>query len=179
MTVLYHHTDAARLPWIIKAGELQPRSNSIGGFPDPDFLWATTDAQGDGTASGGQRGGYRTGDNLIVRFALKSEDFMPWADVPANFPAWKPNDIERLEKVARSQGVKPSTWWCRAEPLKVDAATPIEFRSYANNRWVALSDRDVRERVGGLSLMLGARMAVSLMFAGPNGADGFDFKLSR
>jgi hypothetical protein len=54
-TKLYHFTNTARLLWIVGAKELRPNCNQIGGFPSPDFLWATTRSQGDRTASGNAR----------------------------------------------------------------------------------------------------------------------------
>jgi len=141
--ILYHHTDTARLPFILKSGELRPGRNKSGGFPDPDFLWATTDDKGDATASADRAGHYRSGKVRHVRFALDSADFIPWADIPARFPAWGVH-VERLEASARLKSTKPSSWWCRAEPLSLRGVR-IETRSYANNRWTLLEKPDVSD----------------------------------
>jgi integrase len=45
------------------------RANTIGGFPSPDFLWATTDQRGDATAAA-DRGAFRQGLTRLVRFTL-------------------------------------------------------------------------------------------------------------
>jgi len=41
-----HLTDNARLPWILRSAELRPGANRIGGYPDPDFVWATINKRG-------------------------------------------------------------------------------------------------------------------------------------
>jgi hypothetical protein len=68
MTV-FHFTDTARLPWILATGELRPGRNAIWDFPSADFLWATTDARGDRTASV-DRKALRKGFTREVRFTL-------------------------------------------------------------------------------------------------------------
>jgi len=74
---------------------------------------------------------------------LDSADFIPWADIPARFPAWGVH-VERLEASARLKSTKPSSWWCRAEPLSLRGVR-IETRSYANNRWTLLEKPDVSD----------------------------------
>jgi hypothetical protein len=75
---LYHHTDTAHLPWILTTNELRPGRSSIGGFPNPDFLWATTDAQGDRTSMAGHsRELYRRGVICAVRFTLAADEARP------------------------------------------------------------------------------------------------------
>ena len=56
--VVYHFTNSARLPWIIETCELRPGLNRVGDYPNPDFLWATTNQLGDNTASGMSGGSY-------------------------------------------------------------------------------------------------------------------------
>jgi len=74
---LYHHTDSARLPWILRDQSLKPGNNNIGDFPD-DFLWATPDPMGDPTASSPvAKYKYRDGDIAAVRFTLSATDFAP------------------------------------------------------------------------------------------------------
>ena len=48
---VYHFTDTARF---LRDSELRPGRNKIGAFPDPEFLWATSNAIGDCTARGAQ-----------------------------------------------------------------------------------------------------------------------------
>jgi hypothetical protein len=44
--LVYHHTEIARLPWILDAGALRPGRCTVGNYPDPDFLWGTVCAAG-------------------------------------------------------------------------------------------------------------------------------------
>jgi hypothetical protein len=83
---VYHFTDTARLPWILRSGELRPGANRVGGYPDPDFLWATVDSRGARSASGGGQG-YREGLVRLVRFTLRAEDFEPWPGILRRYPA--------------------------------------------------------------------------------------------
>jgi hypothetical protein len=173
--ILYHHTDTARLPWILKSGELRPGRNRIGGFPDPDFLWATTDHQGDATASGNRGEHYRSGKLRQVRFVLDSADFVPWSDIPAVFPSWTPDHIERLESVARDKSTSPTTWYCRAEPLSTQELR-IETRSYSNNRWAPLAPSDVVADGQWLAIAIGGKTFASRMSDGPHGAGAFEVR---
>jgi hypothetical protein len=81
MNIVYHYTSIARLPWILESGELRPGRNKIGGFPDPDFLWATTSDKGSRTAS---LEGLR--DAAVIRFTLDAADFEEWAKNPQTLP---------------------------------------------------------------------------------------------
>lgn len=134
MSAVYHHTDTARLPWILRSGELRPGANKIGGFPDPDFLWATTDGRGDLTASADRGDTYRAGMLRHVRFTFDSDRFFPWADVPARHPEWTALQIFRLERLAGGKS-DPSSWWCRVGPIALSECVSIETRSYRDNRW--------------------------------------------
>jgi hypothetical protein len=90
--MIYHFTDSARLPWILHDGHLNPGRCRLGGFPDPDFLWATTSPRGDRTASGGI-GGYREGVTRLVRITLPLDDFTPWRQAANNHPEWTVDHI--------------------------------------------------------------------------------------
>jgi hypothetical protein len=140
---LYHFTDTVRLPWILKSGELRPGKNQLGGFPDPDFLWATTSPVGDrsATCSGGLCAElYRAGKTRLVRFTLREDDFTRWRDIVRVFPAWTAKHVARLERVAKDS---PAAWWCRAEPLPSSRWVGIETRSYAFAGWRPLTDAEV------------------------------------
>jgi hypothetical protein len=52
MQRVYHFTDSAHLPWILSDGELRAGANKIGGYPAPEFVWATTEDRGSRTATG-------------------------------------------------------------------------------------------------------------------------------
>jgi|1185.fasta_scaffold127551_2 hypothetical protein len=133
--VVFHFTDTARLPWILASGELRPGRNQLGGFPDPDFLWATTSPIGDRSASGGYQG-YREGVTRLVRITLQAEDFEPWPQITARFPAWTADHSRRLESAARQSS--PQGWRCRVEPLPRHRWLAIETRTYVDKQWRAL-----------------------------------------
>jgi len=105
MKEVYHFTCPARLPWILKSGELRAGENNVGGFPDPDFLWATSASVGDKTASA-YHSGYHDGFAPLVRFTLSEADFEPWSEMPAKYPAWTPSEVRRLENGIK--GMDPS-----------------------------------------------------------------------
>jgi hypothetical protein len=127
---VYHFTDAFRLPWIIASKQLQPGRNQIGGYPDPDFIWATTCEQGDRTASGMEA--YRGGEIPLVRFTLDSEDFEPWSSVTERYPQWKTWHVRTLEEAARRNHKETgfSRWRIRAEPLPMSRVVRVEAKTY-------------------------------------------------
>ncbi len=140
--ILYHHTDTARLPFILRTGELRPGANRIGGYPDPDFLWATTDPNGDRTSAADRGEHYRTGKTRHVRFTLDAGRFFPWSEVPARHPRWTPDQIARLEAAARGKS-NPSAWWCGDRTIPLANCIAIETRSYRDNRWRLLDPKTV------------------------------------
>ncbi|WP_028168711.1 hypothetical protein [Bradyrhizobium elkanii] len=130
---LYHFTCTARLPWIVATKELRPDRNQIGGFPSPDFLWATTRSQGDRTAAGMQ--GYRRGVTALVRLTLFAEDFEPWPAITARFPQWTIEHVRQLEAAARGRGeTNFECWRARAEPLPLSRIIGAKAKTYTG-RW--------------------------------------------
>jgi hypothetical protein len=169
---VYHFTDTARLAWIMTAGELRPSANRIGGYPAPEFVWATSDARGSPTAAGGASG-YREGMTQLVRFTLPAGDFMPWTEIGARYPSWTPAERQRLESSARKRGDNPKTWFCRAEPLPIAAKTLIETKGYRDEAW-----REWRPRVlvvdplgeGGAGVAIGDKLYLSRQLTDARGA---------
>jgi hypothetical protein len=130
---VYHFTDTVRLPWIVASGELRPGRNQLGNYPDPDFLWATTNSQGDRTASAFRT--YRNGTSALVRLTLPEEDFEPWPGIAARYPQWTPEQITRLEARARKLGETDFWRWCaRVEPLPLFRILSAEAKTYTG-RW--------------------------------------------
>jgi hypothetical protein len=129
--LVYHHTNTAHLPWILYSGELQLGKSKVGDFPDPDFLWATTDANGDSTASFSLEA-YRAGILDRVRFTLSADDFEKWPDITRDFPAWTPDHIARLGRV---KNARSDLWRARSEPLPRLAWVQIHTRSYRRPSW--------------------------------------------
>ena len=136
-TFVYHYTDTARLPWILRDRELRPGRNQYGGFPDPDFLWATTMPIPDATASpAGQKAtqALREGRTRLVRFTLRADDFCSWPAIVADYPAWTPGEVRRLEKAAHGKS-NPKHWRCRAEALPRAAWVAVETRGWVDREW--------------------------------------------
>jgi hypothetical protein len=143
MPHVYHFTDTARLPWIVETGELRPGRNQIGGFP-VDFLWATTNAQGDRTASAMQL--YRKGVTALVRLTLRVADFELWPDILERFPQWTSEHARLLEAAARRRGeTNFGRWRARAEALPLSSVISVGAKTYSRN-WKAVDLQDARLR---------------------------------
>jgi hypothetical protein len=172
---LYHFTDTARLPWIADSGELRPGRNRIGGFPDPDFVWATTSEHGDRTASA-SREAWHSGATLLVRFTVAPDDFMPWHAVPEVFPQWTPQQAARLEAAAQKKGETDfGKWYCRAEPLPLDRILNCETRTWTKP-WQTLPAfvlRRYRQEPAARSILIDGRTYLSLQTSSMNGAAAY------
>ncbi|WP_018263343.1 hypothetical protein [Methylobacterium sp. WSM2598] len=135
-SALYHHTDTARLAWILRSGQLRPGSNQIPGLPRQDFLWATTAAAGDATASA-SRDALRAGRTRAVRFGLRADDFLAWPEIVGQHPESTVEHVAHLERLAAGRS-SPRTWRCRSTPLPSSAWLGVETKAYADKRWIAL-----------------------------------------
>ena len=103
MEIVYHYTDTSRLPWILEDGYLDQCANNVGDYPEPSFLWATTDSRNCKTASsccGSAKVAYRDGKIRLVRFLLPADAFMKWPEAQEKFPAWTAEHVKRLETAA-------------------------------------------------------------------------------
>jgi hypothetical protein len=132
MNHVYHFTSIARLPWIIEAGQLRPGSNKIAGYPDPDFLWASTSDKGSRSAA-------IASGMPVVRFTLNAEDFEEWLVIRARYPAWTPDQIKRVELAPAARGDLPSTWRCRVDPLPLNRVLATEIKGW-DTGWKPLTD---------------------------------------
>jgi len=65
-----------------------------------------------------------------VRFTLEAADFEPLSEIGRRFPQWTPEQIDRLERVARSRGSSPDRWRCRADPLPSDRWGLVATKTY-------------------------------------------------
>lgn len=175
-SVVYHFTDTARLPFIMACSELRPGRNAYGGFPDPDFLWATLNPSGDRTASGG-REPYRQGLVRVVRFTLAEEDFFPWSEVTTRHSEWTPDHIRQLELAAKGMSA-PKDWYCRAESLSKERWLKIETKSYLEGRWTNFDLESPLYAAHGrvapaLALQFGNRMLVSTRHLSLDGTESY------
>jgi len=143
--VVYHFTDSARLPWTITSGELRPSRTQLGGFPEPNFLWATTYPFGDRTSTAIRRAHLAP----MVRLTLLAEDFVHWRDVPQRFPQWTVEHQRRLERIGQEDF---SRWRVRTLPLPVTSIVKAEASCQAGSR-LSLSPSSL-ENCGPLSWVM-------------------------
>jgi len=142
----FHFTSSMHLPWILSVGELRPSLNRIGDFPSPDLVWATTDANGDRTATARTaHAAYRAGKMMLVRITFDASEFFSWSEVLDRFPQWTSRHVASLEHAAQTSGANPATWLCRSEALKLDRANAIDVRSFRNNVWRPVKSLEVRK----------------------------------
>jgi hypothetical protein len=138
---IYHFTDTIRLPWILETDQLRPNQNRIGGYP-PDFLWATTDENGDRTsavAGKAIRKLWREGHLMLIRLVLDAADFEEWESV-ARASHWTGDQIEGLKRSARSLGERDTTKWrCRPCALPIAKVLRIEAKSFSSRVWTAIN----------------------------------------
>ncbi|ACA15362.1 hypothetical protein M446_0808 [Methylobacterium sp. 4-46] len=173
MSVVYHYTDTARLPWILRSGELRPGNNRIGGFPDPDFLWATTSPVGERTAAASMQA-LRAGLTRLVRFVLPAEGFDTWPEIVRAYPAWTREHVARLEHAAKGKS-RPQDWRCRVQPLPAEVWLGIGTRSFTDTRWLPFDSKCVAEQFGerALGLWFGSKIYISEEVEHPSGATGY------
>jgi hypothetical protein len=158
--VVYHFTDTARFPWILKSRKLIPshdRRDAIeNGLPSSDFLWATTDEHGDRTASAMHKWDENTwcGDSVrLVRITLLAENFEPWSSSITRCPQWTPEHVKLMEDCARKWSVDPRTWRCRTEPLAQEWWIAVETRSFLGS-WQPFEYRNNLDLVAGNNAVL-------------------------
>jgi hypothetical protein len=142
---VYHFTDTARLPWILKAGVLLPGQLAKEGWVVIDFLWATTSAQGEDTAASAC-GWYLTRAHYWdctreVRITLAAEDFEPWGlEIFKRHPLWQPafdepETLEHIERLKRQCGLAATKKWrVRIDPLPLSRVIRIDIR-LGLDRW--------------------------------------------
>ena len=174
--MLYHHTDSARLPWILHSRALRPGRNAVGNFPDPDFLWATADARGDRSASVSGRQAIDAWRNFMlrqVRFLLADQDFDSWPDAARAFPAWTAAQIARLE--AKARGADPRSWRCRVTPLPLEHWLGVQTRGYGQP-WKAFAlDTPLVQGDPWLGVVIEGTLYCSEQQIQPNGGMGYRF----
>lgn len=179
--IVFHYTDTARLAWILHDGELHPGRCRVGGFPDPDFLWATTSLQGDRTASAGI-GGFREGVVRLARISLSADAFSPWKVAADEHPDWTPDHVSRLEETAIRVGASKADiagWFCRTSALPTSAFVSVETRSWSNKNWkpLHLTDDTVIYAKQGEKVAAGVEIDGVKYFAerveGPDGRRGY------
>jgi len=136
-SVVYHFTDSLHLPWIVKSGELRPNLNRLRGIGDVNYLWGTTNPDGDKTAralivqkilsSKGDEWEEEDGDMAVIRFTLPAAGFVPWRDIKRK-STWTKLQIAELEAYDRSEFGEwgQAKWRCRRKPLPIKSALKVE-----------------------------------------------------
>jgi hypothetical protein len=175
--LLFHHTDSARLPWILCEQFLKPGRNQLGNFPNPDFLWATTDPLGDSTAAGSYaKAMYRQGGVAAVRFTLAFDDFIPWTLAKETYPQWTIQQCARLEKNVPLKQI--ARWYCRAEALPASHWIAVEFRTWKRPEWRTVQQDTlyVDDLAREATLQLDNITYYSRQFIEPGQATGYAFR---
>lgn len=137
MKPLYHFTNSAHLPRIIRSGELRPPAFELPGQEHlPEFVHATSNPNGERTAAGWWhwQPTFDAGVIRRVRFTLHAEDFAPWREVYAR-SGWSPFDMISLERAALSRGSNTAKHFCRAEPLSLSRVIAVHTRSVKSKAW--------------------------------------------
>jgi len=126
--LVYHHTSLAHLPYILADAELVSAS-ARGDWPS-DFVWATTNPNGDRTVAACRQKAIPR-----VRMAFDVADFEPWETAVDAHQDWNADHKGRLLDAARDLG-QPNTdcWFVAASALPVAACRNIEVKTWAS-RW--------------------------------------------
>lgn len=178
--VVYHFTDTAHLPWILKDRVLKPGANRSGGYPDPDFVWATINERGDRSSSSiagsAQRDALRRGYSYLVRITCRSEDFSPWQEEWRRHPAWTEADAKRLETHGCEMGSRPADWYCRVAPLPLEQTLAIATKGYRDSHWRPFERAESRMLTapdGILGVVIAGNVFSSKRFIAPTGQTGY------
>ena len=167
---VYHFTNCVGLPHIIHSGELRPGSNKIGGFPDPDFIWATLNRLGDKTSFELSPISEQAGSTL--RFTLPMSAFFPWSEAPSQISGGSLH-LERLESTLKGAS-NPRQWFCHNKPLSEAEWVTIETKSYTT-RWRKLESREIFTSDEGFTgVEIGGGIHFSRKIKGPQGQDGYE-----
>lgn len=170
---LYHFTNLARLPWIVAAGELQIGNNRKGDFPDPDPLWATTDARGDRTATGCIE--YFKHHSVLVRMTLDPEDFGDWREVLAACPEWTSAHMDRLAKIGLEMRGDPTKWRARLTPLPLAKVKATHIKKYSGS-WET-TEIETSVAAGSGIALYGEHVHLSMPFLTPTGVVGYHYSV--
>jgi len=136
---VYHFTSTLALPWIVKSGVLQ-LSVLADADGSADYLWATTDLNGECTAAGlhflsEEYELVEQGRAKAIRFTLPDTGFVPYLELkkkPADHHWMTQGDIVRLGA---------SKWRCRPDPLPFASALRVDILwGYARDRIEVSSD---------------------------------------
>jgi hypothetical protein len=153
-TTLYHFTTSARLPRILRSGELRVPDYRDAGHPGRDFVWATSDPNGERTAAGaiGTWGPeYRGGRLCRVRLTLGGDGFEPWREMVARYPGWTSDVIERYELTARRHEQSTAVWHCCPDNVPVAEIQTADARTYLGHSWrpFDLAQCRIKQATGG------------------------------
>ena len=124
--LVYHHTSLAHLPYILADAELVSASAS-GDWPS-DFVWATTNPNGDRTVSACRQKAIPR-----VRLAFDIADFEPWETAVDAHQDWSADHKRLLLDAACDLGQSNTDcWFVAASALPVAACRNIEIKTWAS-----------------------------------------------
>lgn len=146
--LLYHYTSLAHLPWIMDSGKLRGTDNPISGWPK-DFVWATTDKNGDRTTDICRSGRSRTLLSTRVRITIDNDEIerskfrSDWEEMVRE-NAWGDLEdrggnavsaIDVLKRSAKEAGQSTDVWWARKPDLPITNADGA-----SNPSWIVRMD---------------------------------------
>lgn len=186
MSTLYHFTTSAHLPRIIRDGELRVPSYTSGNG-HRDFIWTTTEAAGERTATGLSKLAapkYRSGELTLVRLTLDGDGFEPWRDAVMRH-GWTPDLIAKYERATPNRQSMAS-WYVRADNLPLTHVLAADTRTYLGHRWEPfdITHAVIKEATGGpagadcLGIEIGGKMYWSERTLRPDGHDSYRFGMS-
>jgi hypothetical protein len=181
--VVYHFTDTARLPWIIKAAELRPESTAwVGdGWPAEDYFWATTNDWGEPSAASNVGRFLPTVYPWVdtprhVRFTLSDDDFEILDCETIGRAAWGPRyrRLKRdVEKIGLAIEAVSKDWRVRIDPLPLSRVIRIATRAAEDDPgiypWVPFKRQDLYPAGGGLCVNVAGTLYGSTRKKGVHG----------
>jgi hypothetical protein len=137
--VLYHHSHSLSLPQIMRDGFLKPLDVSkITGLSAglPDYVHATTNAEGDDASSVSYfiRDDPEL-DHIRVRFTLHAEDFKPWRETVEADPRFSREIIKALAASKPGLRATPYNWFVSAENIPLTRVKAIHFKTKRDSDW--------------------------------------------
>ena len=126
--LVFHHTSLAHLPYILADSELVP--SSVSGDWPRDFIWATTNPNGDRTVAACRQKAIPR-----VRMAFDAVDLEPWEKAVDAHQDWTAHHKQLLLDGARDLGqASADGWFVAAGALSVASCRSVEVKTW-ESRW--------------------------------------------
>jgi hypothetical protein len=176
-----------RLPRILVSGELRPSSYVNPADGARDFLHATSNQNGEKTATTSLQDEYglyfRRQAYARARFTLDADHFEPWMAVVGRYPEWTPKMIKTLQDRGHKHGSSPYSWYARANPLPLENVVAIHTMTHPDNCWRRLHRSmaeisTVQDTVDVMSIRVGDRIFFSDQYTEPDGVMAYRLRPS-